>query len=160
VAVTGPVETGPFADKALVQISLDSPWTLDAVVQKLLTYSNNLVANQVMLALGAHVYGPPATLDKGVAVLTDFAKQKLGWETVQLAEGSGLSRRNRVTPAQMGKLLTAFMPYHALLPRTDTHHYKTGTLSGIRTRAGYFIGTDQRLYPFVIMGSEVTYFSM
>ncbi len=152
VAVTGPVETGPFADKALVQLSLDSPWTLDAVVQKLLTYSNNFVANQVMLALGAHVYGPPATLAKGINVLIQAASGLPGWETAKIAEGSGLSRENQVTPTQMGTLLHAFIPYHTLLPRTGTQYYKTGTLTGIRTRAGYFTGTDHRLYPFVIFG--------
>jgi D-alanyl-D-alanine carboxypeptidase/D-alanyl-D-alanine-endopeptidase (penicillin-binding protein 4) len=51
----------------------------------------------------------------------------------------------------MGTLLMAFMPHHTLMPFTGTQYYKTGTLTGIRTRAGYFVGTDQRLYPFVIM---------
>ncbi|MFU8769201.1 MAG: D-alanyl-D-alanine carboxypeptidase, partial [Desulfotignum sp.] len=128
-----------------------SPWTLDQVVAKLLTYSNNFIANQVMLALGARVYGPPATLEKGVLALRETAKTIPGWETAQIAEGSGISRENRVTPAQMGQLLLAFMPHHRLLPATATQYYKTGTLTGIRTRAGYFKGADTRLYPFVIM---------
>jgi serine-type D-Ala-D-Ala carboxypeptidase/endopeptidase (penicillin-binding protein 4) len=121
------------------------------VVKKLLEYSNNFIANQVMLALGAHVHGPPATLDKGVQVLTRITADLPGWETANIAEGSGISRENRVTPAQMGTLLLAFMPHHELLRHSGTQYYKTGTLTGIRTRAGYFVGTDQRLYPFVIM---------
>ncbi len=132
-------------------LALASPYSLEQVVEKLLTYSNNFIANQVLLALGARQFGPPATLDKGVAVLIDFAQKNLGWEQVQLAEGSGLSRKNRVTPAQMGTLLQAFMPLHRLLKRTDTQYYKTGTLSDVKTRAGYFAGKDNRLYPFVIM---------
>jgi D-alanyl-D-alanine carboxypeptidase/D-alanyl-D-alanine-endopeptidase (penicillin-binding protein 4) len=155
VTVTGPVETGSFP--ALDTITLTSPWTLAEVVEKLLRYSNNFMANQVMLALGGHRYGPPATLEKGVRALTDCATDLPGWKTAKIAEGSGISRQNRVTPSQMGALLKAFMPFHTLLPRTDTQYYKTGTLTGIRTRAGYFIGTDHRLYPFVIMGS-VPYF--
>jgi serine-type D-Ala-D-Ala carboxypeptidase/endopeptidase (penicillin-binding protein 4) len=133
-------------------LTLTSPWTLEAVVEKLLRYSNNFIANQVMLALGAHVYGPPATLDKGIAALTRTASALPGWQTAKIAEGSGISRENRVTPTQMGTLLQKFMPYHTLLPRTGTQYYKTGTLTGIRTRAGYFTGTDHRLYPFVIFG--------
>lgn len=150
VAVAGPVETGQIREKEQI-LTLTSPFTLEDVVKKLLKYSNNFMANQVMLALGAHVYGPPATLDKGIKVLTAFAKKSLGWKTVMLAEGSGLSRKNRVTPAQMGQLLLVFMPHHALLKTTGTQYYKTGTLTGINTRAGYFIGRNQRLYPFVIM---------
>jgi D-alanyl-D-alanine carboxypeptidase/D-alanyl-D-alanine-endopeptidase (penicillin-binding protein 4) len=157
VTVTGIVETGSFPDldastgSAAAHLALPSPWTLEEVVKKLLQYSNNFIANQVMLALGAHVHGPPATLDKGVQVLTRTAAGLPGWDTAKIAEGSGLSRKNRVTPAQMGTLLMAFMPYHTLMPFTGTQYYKTGTLTGIRTRAGYFVGTDQRLYPFVIM---------
>ncbi|MFN2358853.1 MAG: D-alanyl-D-alanine carboxypeptidase/D-alanyl-D-alanine-endopeptidase, partial [Desulfotignum sp.] len=179
VAVTGPVEQGPFlgqqdqkndapqnpdadadADAAKMDIlTITSPYCLEQVVQKLLKHSNNFMANQVMLALGADRFGPPATLDKGAQVLQQFAAQHLGWEKIRLVEGSGLSRKNRVTPAQMGKLLQAFMPHHSLLARTPTQYYKTGTLSGIRTRAGYFLGTDNRLYPFVILGSEVNFFT-
>jgi serine-type D-Ala-D-Ala carboxypeptidase/endopeptidase (penicillin-binding protein 4) len=157
VTVTGTVETGPFPDlnpsgsPAPAHLALASPWTMEGVVKKLLQYSNNFIANQVMLALGAHVHGPPATLDKGIQVLTRTAAGLPGWDTAAIAEGSGISRENRVTPAQMGALLMAFMPYHTLMPFTGTQYYKTGTLTGIRTRAGYFIGTDQRLYPFVIM---------
>lgn len=159
VEMTGPVTTGPMpAMEKLTVLTLHSPWTLDQVVEKLLEFSNNFIANQVMLALGAHRYGPPATLEKGLLALAETAKKLPGWETAQIAEGSGISRENRVTPAQMGQLLLAFMPHHRLLPRTGTQYYKTGTLTGIRTRAGYFIGSDQRLYPFVILGSDVNFF--
>ena len=159
--VSGPVEAGSFPESETDLkwpekfpqgiLTLTSPWTLEDVMKKLLQYSNNFIANQVMLALGAHVYGPPATLEKGIAVLKKTAEDLPGWETAKIAEGSGISRENRISPAQMGQLLLAFMPHHELLRRTDTQYYKTGTLTGIRTRAGYFIGTDGRLYPFAIM---------
>jgi D-alanyl-D-alanine carboxypeptidase/D-alanyl-D-alanine-endopeptidase (penicillin-binding protein 4) len=165
VDVFGPVETGSFPDTEMKisggppvrTLTLISPWTLEEVVEKLLTYSNNFIANQIMLTLGAHRYGPPATLDKGRDWLTQFSEERLGWKGVQIAEGSGLSRNMHVTPVQMGRLLLAFMPHHRLLPSTATQYYKTGTLTGIRNRAGYFMGIDGRLYPFVIMGS-VPYF--
>ena len=152
VDVTGSVETGLFPDTAgqsFKTLTLASPWNLNDVVEKLLAFSNNFIANQVMLALGAHRYGPPATLEKGVRSLTDWAASLPGWDTAKIAEGSGISRENRITPSQMGRLLLAFMPHHKRLRRNDTQYYKTGTLTGVRTRAGYFIGTDQRLYPFV-----------
>ncbi len=178
VAVTGPVELGSFpahlrtdgtaempdtpADTPDIldtleirPLALSSSYSLEQVVEKLLTHSNNFIANQVMLAMGARQFGEPAILDKGVRVLTDFARKELGWQQIQLVEGSGLSRKNRVTAAQMGKLLQAFMPLHRLLKRTGTQHYKTGTLSDVKSRAGYFLGKDNRLYPFVIIHNGV-----
>jgi serine-type D-Ala-D-Ala carboxypeptidase/endopeptidase (penicillin-binding protein 4) len=158
VQVTGPVETGPMpAMEEQAVLTLTSPWTLEEVLEKLLKHSNNFIANQVMLALGAHRYGPPATLEKGVRALTGCAAGLPGWDTARIAEGSGLSRQNRVTSAQMIQLLRAFMPHHGLLPRTGTQYYKTGTLTGIRTRAGYFIGTDHRLYPFTCWGQALPF---
>ncbi len=183
VEVSGPVALGPFPahartdgtagmsdtpdtpdtrdslntldNREIRALALSSPYRLEQVVEKLLTYSNNFIANQVMLAMGAQQFGEPATLKKGVAVLIDFAEKNLGWEQVQLAEGSGLSRKNRVTPVQMGKLLQAFMPFHRLLKRTGTQYYKTGTLSDVKSRAGYFLGKDNRLYLFVIIHNGV-----
>ncbi len=165
VDVTGPVVTGLFPDPdskhlgapSVKPLTLISPWTLGDVVEKMLRYSNNFIANQVMLTLGAHRYGPPATLEKGVRALAECAADLPGWESAKIAEGSGISRQNRVTPAQMGQLLLAFMPHHERLRRTDTQYYKTGTLTGIRTRAGYFIGTDHRLYPFTCWGQALLF---
>ena len=180
VAVTGTVELGPFPahDRAdgtdqmpdttdttdtlppldtreIRTLVLSSPYSLEQVVEKLLTHSNNFIANQVMLAMGARAFGEPAILEKGVRVLADFARNALGWQQMQLVEGSGLSRKNRVTASQMGKLLQAFMPHHRLLKCTDTQYYKTGTLSDVRSRAGYFQGKDNRLYPFVTIHNGV-----
>ena len=165
VDVTGPVETGRFpdpdskysGDPRLKTLILTSPWPLGDVVEKMLRYSNNFIANQVMLTLGAHRYGPPATLEKGVWALAACAADLPGWESAKIAEGSGISRQNRVTPAQMGQLLLAFMPHHERLRRSPTQYYKTGTLTGIRTRAGYFIGSDHRLYPFTCWGQALPF---
>jgi len=152
IPVTEGIALGRIKTSGRIEvIPLASPYSLEQIVHKLLEYSNNFIANQLLLSLGVHIYGPPATLEKGVAVVSAFSKEKLGWSTAQIVEGSGLSRQNRVTPAQMASLLKAFMPHHELMRRTGTQYYKTGTLTGIRTRAGYFIGSDHRLYPFVIM---------
>ena len=73
--------------------------------KQLLEYSNNFMANQLMLTLSAHRQSPPGTLDKGVTVLTEFAKNELGIENIKLAEGSGISRGNRITAQDMAKVL-------------------------------------------------------
>lgn len=154
VPVTGMVSQGGFDPADGQTFSFESPFNLEELLQKLLKYSNNFMANQLILAMGADKEGPPATLAKGVSVLKAFSWEKLGLTQLTLAEGSGISRKNRVSPQQMLKILMAFMPFHDLLNLKGVEYYKTGTLSDVRCRAGFILGKDKRLYPFVIMVNE------
>ena len=52
-----------------------------------------------------------------------------------------------MTPAQMRKILIAFIPWYEFLKRDGNEFYKTGTLSDVRSRAGFIRGKDNRLYP-------------
>jgi D-alanyl-D-alanine carboxypeptidase/D-alanyl-D-alanine-endopeptidase (penicillin-binding protein 4) len=149
--VNGLVKQGGFDYTQSQVFTFESPFTLDQVIQKLLKHSNNFIANQLVLTMGANKYSFPATLEKGVLVLETFAREKLGLKDLIITEGSGLSRKNRISPNQMLKILMAFMPYHILLQHEGNEYYKTGTLSDVRTRAGFIQGKDKRLYPFVIM---------
>jgi serine-type D-Ala-D-Ala carboxypeptidase/endopeptidase (penicillin-binding protein 4) len=124
---------------------------LTRVVADLLKYSKNFIANQLMLALGATQIGSPATVDKGLRVLSAFYRDELGITTGSFVEASGLSRDNRISAEAYMKILKRFEPYHNLLCRQGRQYYKTGTLSGIRTRAGYLAGKDDGLYHFVVM---------
>ncbi|MDA8165249.1 MAG: D-alanyl-D-alanine carboxypeptidase, partial [Desulfobacteraceae bacterium] len=63
-------------------------------------------------------------------------------EQVRVEEGSGLSRRNRITPRAMLRLLTAFKPYAGLLPTKHGMLLKSGTLTGVYAYAGYLQGKD------------------
>ena len=127
-----------------------SVFTLEQDVQKMLEFSNNFIANQLLLALGAGVYGPPGTVEKGTRVISDFVRQELGLENVHIAEGSGISRENRLSALDMLAVLRRFAPHRALLVRNGRVLYKTGTLRGVRTRAGYIEGPSGDLYYFVI----------
>lgn len=151
VKVTGSVLQGKFKGQKSGGNSFLSPFETKEVVQKLLTYSNNYIANQLLLAIGAKTYGAPATLEKGVKAVRLFSQQTLNLSRLTISEGSGISRANLISPDQMLKILLEFMPYHSLLKRRDNDFFKTGTLSGIRARAGYIRGNDNRLYPYVIM---------
>ena len=75
----------------------------------------------------------------------------LGIENLIIAEGSGISRDNRVSAAQMDQVLQEFLPYHYLMRREGREFYKTGTLNGISTRAGYIKKTDGDFYRYIIM---------
>ena len=151
VEISGTVQEGLFAGSDKNCIVYTSSYSLADIVKKLIKFSNNFIANQLMLTMGASTYGPPATLEKGTAVLNKFAEEVIGLKDVAIVEGSGLSRRNHMTPAQMRKILIAFIPWYEFLKRDGNEFYKTGTLSDVRSRAGFIRGKDNRLYPFVIM---------
>lgn len=156
VKITGTVQEGIFSGSDKDCIVYTSSFSLADIVKKLLHFSNNFIANQLTLTMGARTSGPPATLKKGIAVLNKFAEETLGLRGATIIEGSGLSRRNRMTPAQMRDILIAFMPWYEFLRREGNEFYKTGTLSDVRSRAGFILGKDNRLYPFVIMLNQTS----
>lgn len=127
-----------------------SVFTLDQAVKKMLEFSNNFMANQILLALGAQVHGPPGTLAKGVDVLSSYCREVLGLSDVQITEGSGISRENRLSPLDMLTVLKRFEPYRVLLVREGTLLYKTGSLRGIKARAGYIENNSGSPYYFAI----------
>lgn len=125
--------------------------SLDQIVAKLLEHSNNFVTNQLLIAAGAQALDSPGTLAKGVALASDYAKNELAIENMTIAEGSGISRNNRVSAFQMDRVLQKFLPYHHLMRREGSEFYKTGTLYGISTRAGYIETANGELYRYVIL---------
>lgn len=129
----------------------DSSSSLQEIVVKLLEHSNNFTTNQLLIATGAKIIGSPGTLAKGVAIASDYAKEMLDIENMTIVEGSGISRDNRVSAVQMLQVLQEFLPYHYLMRREGREFYKTGTLYGISTRAGYIKRTDGEFYRYVIM---------
>ncbi|MCP3943373.1 MAG: D-alanyl-D-alanine carboxypeptidase [Desulfobacteraceae bacterium] len=155
VTVNGSVGQGQFYYTQDRTFTFQSPFTLEQVIQKLLKYSNNFMANQLTLTMGAVKKGPPATLEKGVKVLKAFGREKLELPDLIIKEGSGLSRKDRITPDNMLKMLMTFMPFHNLLKIEGNEYYKTGTLSDVRCRAGFIRGHNNRLYPFVIMINKI-----
>ena len=128
-----------------------STFTVKEMVQQLLEYSNNYIANQLLIAAGAKFFGPPGSLAKGVRLADNFAHRKLKIDQLQLVEGSGISRLNRMTAHGLHHVLLAFAPYYHLMSHKNGEFYKTGTLSNIRTRAGFFETTQNRLYGYVVM---------
>ena len=116
----------------------------------LMAHSNNFVANQILITTGVAVDGPPGSLRKGVQTVLDYANQQLGIKNVILVEGSGICRENRMSPHNMVKILNIFEPYHDLMRKADNTFYKTGTLKGIQTRAGYIADSHGLLYRFAV----------
>ncbi len=127
-----------------------SRFTLEEGLEKMLEFSNNFIANQILIALGAHTFSAPGTLQKGIRVVTDYARKGLHLGDFHIAEGSGISRENRLTALDMLVILDRFQPYRHLLKRKGNIIFKTGSLKGVRTRVGYLDGGPGGLYSFVI----------
>lgn len=151
IKINGIVRLGSFPPNSPSLFSFKSPFDLQDVVKKLLQYSNNFIANQLLITMGAEMFDEPGTIEKGIVAIQRFSNSRLGIPDIKIYEGSGLSRLNRISPNQMLKILIAFLPYCELLRYTESDFYKTGTLSDVKSRAGYLMGGSQKLYPYVIM---------
>jgi D-alanyl-D-alanine carboxypeptidase/D-alanyl-D-alanine-endopeptidase (penicillin-binding protein 4) len=127
-----------------------SKFTLESAIKKMMEFSNNFVANQIFVALGASVYGPPGTVVKGVEAVSAYAKRNLHLEDIEIVEGSGISRKNHLSAQEMLTILKQFKPYRHLLNRKDGELYKTGSLKGVRARVGYRGEGEQETYYFII----------
>ena len=128
-----------------------SRFTLDKSISKLMEHSNNFMANQILITAGATAFGKPGNLDKAVKLAKAYAKEKLQIDDIQIVEGSGISRDNRVSAEMLFQALMVFKPYAHLLKYEDGAYYKTGTLFGVSSRAGYIEHSNGKLYPFVVI---------
>lgn len=147
----GIVKTGRvYKDKDRLIYRYVSKSTIKEIISRFLEFSNNYTTNQLLITAGAKTHGPPGTLDKGVSAALSYAKNILDLEHTHLTEGSGISRKNKTSVKDMEKVLQAFEPYHGLMRHEGREFYKTGTLSGVNTRAGYIEHTTGKLYRFVV----------
>jgi len=137
--------------------------------------SNNFVAEQLLKTLGAEMLGQPGTTEKGLQVVAEFLKEiGIPPEAYVLENGSGLSRNNRLSPAQIVALLT-FMYEHfevrseflaslaiagvdgTLQKRLqDTRaerrlRAKTGAITAVSCLSGYAASQDNEVFAFSIM---------
>jgi D-alanyl-D-alanine carboxypeptidase/D-alanyl-D-alanine-endopeptidase (penicillin-binding protein 4) len=111
--------------------------TLSQILVELLRASNNYIANQVFLEIGAHRLGGPVSLEKSLRVANEMLAAHGLAAAIHLEEGSGISRSNRFTARGLAKVLELFAPYASLLHGHDGGMNKTGTLDGVSTLAGY-----------------------
>jgi serine-type D-Ala-D-Ala carboxypeptidase/endopeptidase (penicillin-binding protein 4) len=128
-----------------------SEFKLTEVVSKLLAFSNNFIANQLLITMGAKAYGSPGTLENGIQAMKTYADSILGIDDISVVEGSGISRENRISSRMFLKVLTKFEPYAGLMRHQGKEYYKTGTLNGVRTRVGYMASKKGGMYKYVVL---------
>ena len=149
-SVSGKITTGPVpAGLVPVYVHRQSR-TLSEILRELLHGSNNYMANQIFLEIGAKSLGGPVSLEKSVAAARKMLAAHDLADAIQLEEGSGLSRGNRFTARGLAKVLNLFAPHLSLLESRKGASYKTGTLEGVRTLAGYATSSKHGPVRFVI----------
>jgi D-alanyl-D-alanine carboxypeptidase/D-alanyl-D-alanine-endopeptidase (penicillin-binding protein 4) len=141
---------------------------LGELVRDINKYSNNVMARQLFLKLGA---GETAQADKTIRAW--LAGKGLNFPELVLDNGSGLSRRERISADNLARLLaTAWaspimpelmssLPIVALdgtakkryngVAYAGQAHLKTGTLEGVRGIAGYLLDKKGRRHIVVFM---------
>jgi D-alanyl-D-alanine carboxypeptidase/D-alanyl-D-alanine-endopeptidase (penicillin-binding protein 4) len=124
--------------------------TLSQILVELLRASNNYIANQVFLEIGAHRLGGPVSLEKSHRVANEMLAAHGLAGAIHLEEGSGISRDNRFTARGLAKVLELFAPHANLLRGRDGGMNKTGSLDGVRTLAGYANTSSHGQVRFVI----------
>ena len=181
ITVTGSPAAAAAPTRAPLLGSVGSP-ALSAIVEWMMLESNNVIAEN----LARHVaiaMGEPASF-AGAATAETAALHRLGARNVRLADGSGLSPDDQITPESLVRLLAAASsPAHAALRPAITGlpvagfsgtlsagqsvfgaiggaargvvRAKTGNLSTVAALAGFANDRDGRLLIFVFNASNV-----
>ncbi len=142
---------------------------LAEIVRDINKFSNNVMARQLYLSLGAIALGPPATGDKSARAINQWlSSRRVSIPELVLENGSGLSRVERISARSLALLLVAAhrapvmpelvssLPLVAVdgtmrkrLASADVAgqaHIKTGSLTGVRAIAGYVLdGRGRRM---------------
>lgn len=154
ITVSGTIKQGLVPQDIPPILQYSAKETVSTLVESCLFSSNNFMANQLYLAIGVKQYGFPATWEKSQRAMNLFIEHSLGLtgKQITMVEGSGLSKKNRITPEGMLVLLKQFEPYASLIPIKYGVRMKSGTLrkSGVFCYAG-FINKGNAPRPFTIL---------
>ncbi len=109
--ISGGYEAGGTPPGAREIVDFDSVPLAEAI-QLTNKFSNNTMARTIMLTLGETRYGAPATLDKGITAIEAWSREhRIPLKGTVIVNGSGLSRRTRISAETMAALLR--VAYHS-----------------------------------------------
>jgi len=152
-------------------VTLESPPLYD-IVRDVNKLSNNVMARQIFLTLATTAMPPPATPAKAAETVRRFLQsRRIAVAGLVLENGSGLSRRERISAGGLAHLLIAadqsdvrdeFASSLAVAATDGTVArrfqngsvagqalLKTGSLEGVRALAGYVIDSEGRRFVVV-----------
>lgn len=158
---SGNVRRGEWSGDAEPLVSYESP-PLGDMVRDINKHSNNVMARQLLLTMGAELVSVPGTVEGGrIAIRRWLSEKGMDFSELVIENGSGLSRAERISARHMGELLLAawnspYMPEFIAsmpIPAMDgtmkkrlsgsglagRAHIKTGLLEGVKTLAGYIL---------------------
>lgn len=157
-----------YGDAEPLRVSVSPP--LSEIVEQINRESDNLYAEQVFRTLGGGTVR--AAEDRVQAFVTQAGADG---EALSIADGSGLSRKDLVTPDALAAVLRAMRSHPAQraflrsLPEGGGSgstlrnrlggvavRAKTGSLEAVRCLAGYVDGPDGTPYVFVLMANNYT----
>jgi D-alanyl-D-alanine carboxypeptidase/D-alanyl-D-alanine-endopeptidase (penicillin-binding protein 4) len=161
----------PSTGKELSQ-HLSAP--LSMILKELNTFSNNMMAEHIIKTIAAERLGGAGSHVKGLRLVKEFLRQsRVNLQGVNLVDGSGLSRQNRMTTRAITDLLTTMysrldigpdfmsslrvMGAYGVLSKRLTKspargkvRAKTGSLKGVSTLAGYIENKTGQQFAFAL----------
>jgi D-alanyl-D-alanine carboxypeptidase/D-alanyl-D-alanine-endopeptidase (penicillin-binding protein 4) len=160
----GATREGPVPPDARLVATHQGPQLSD-IVHDINKFSNNTMARNLFLTIGAVESKPPATQAKSARVIEAFLQRSaLQTDHLTLENGSGLSRDEQITALSLADLLQAanaspvaqvFVDSLPIVgvdgtmrnrltrePVNGNAHIKTGTLRDVRAIAGYVASAD------------------
>lgn len=167
-----------YSTDTLQQVASQVSPPLFAILAETNKNSNNFFAEQLLRRIG-YAYRKEGTADAGLdAVKVYLNSIGITEKNFYIVDGCGLSRKNRISPSAIIKLLkenytaNSFETYYQSLAvagkdGTLQHRFregkardmtfaKTGFLGGVRTLSGYFYGADEEWIVFSIMAMNFT----
>jgi D-alanyl-D-alanine carboxypeptidase/D-alanyl-D-alanine-endopeptidase (penicillin-binding protein 4) len=170
---SGTVRNGVASPTARLLYTHESA-PLAQVVRDINKFSNNVMARQLYLTIGAEAAGAPAVPEKSEAAIRAWlAAKKLRIPDLVLENGSGLSRTERLSAGSLAAILQAAwrspvmpelmasLPVAAAdgtmrkrlrsSPAAGQAHLKTGLLSDVRSIAGYVLDRHGRRHVVVMI---------
>ncbi len=167
----GTVRDGAVPADARTLVERESPSLAD-VVRDINKFSNNVMARELFLSLAAETLKTPANAERARRVIRGFYENKdIAMPELVVENGSGLSRRERISARSMARVLLAawaspvmpeFMSSLPLVGYDGTMkkrlnlrsvagqaHIKTGSLAEVRAVAGYVLAASGKRYAVV-----------
>ena len=175
IKLNGNIRYANAPDKANLVYDYSSQSLQDALVY-MNHYSVNLIAETILLSLGAYIGSNDDTYADGKKIYTKYMEQEhLLNPKFILQNGAGLSRTEYISAAAMGRLLlheahsADKQNFEATLPRSGLDGslkysftsfgnrvmFKTGTLNDTRAYSGYFYNRHGTQYTVVAVANDI-----